>query len=273
MGDNMDENNEVLVEEALEEVEDFTEKSLIFYDKLKRRSIISLISFAIIIFTMFFDKYSDFDVALTSNLFLLLLFVSLIATLSVNYLLFVTRLTMNEETVMKKLKKGNDIYDVISIIPIFIAIVAFSNAFVVSPASVVKTSMEPNYYEGDNILVYHLLESYKRYDVVIVKITEEDYYIKRIIGLPGEKVTIKNGDIYINDVLLDDPTVLKVGAGTYCTVGNSVDVYENCDFNVPEGEYFVLGDNREASIDSRYLGFIKEGNLYGKVIIKLGFLN
>ena len=105
----MDENNEVLVEEALEGVEDFTEKSLIFYDKLKRRSIISLISFAIIIFTMFFDKYSDFDVALTSNLFLLLLFVSLIATLSVNYLLFITRLTMNEETVMKKLKKGNKI--------------------------------------------------------------------------------------------------------------------------------------------------------------------
>ena len=273
----MEELNEVVEEEVLEEKEDFTEQTALYSKKLKNKIITSVVSYVVIIFTMFFQRYEDFDVALSSGLFLILLLFSGIVTLYAIYYMFSNRFRVSEKSISNYFKKINDFYDVVSIIPLFIASVAVINAFIFSPATVVKTSMEPNYYENDNIVVYHLATNYKRYDVVIVKVGEEDYYIKRIIGLPGETITIKNGEIYIgtgsDEELLGDTTTLKPGAHTYCSVGNNIDTSEECTFVIPEGSYFVLGDNREASIDSRYLGLIKEDELYGKVVLKLYFLN
>ena len=167
-----------------------------------------------------------------------------------------------------------DTFDIISIVPFFVALVTVLNAFVLSPATVTRTSMEPNYHEGDNVFILHT-NNYERYDVVIVLAEEgvynpntelyskNEHYIKRVIGLPGETITLMNGDIYIDGELLDDPTVLKTGAETYCTVGSSLsNELETCTFEIPEGEYFLVGDNREASYDSRMLGPFKKENLF-----------
>lgn len=278
-----------IIEEVLEEEEqekDFTEESLKYYKKLKRKTIVAFASMLVIFISIFFEKYEDFDVALSSTLFMGLLGMSIGATIGTTIYLYKTRLTLSSETVMTNLKKINDIFDVVSIVPVFIAIVSISNTMLISPATVVQTSMEPNYHEGDNILVYHLFENYKRYDVVILKAGDDDYFIKRIIGLPGETITIKNGEIYIGagseEELLNDPTILKEGAETYCQPGASGDPEDVCTFVVPQGTYFVLGDNREGSNDSRvfeqlsYLDvgtYIPEDKLYGKVILKLDFLN
>lgn len=271
----MNEKNELLEEDLHEEKEDFTQESTIHYHGIRRKVATSIVCYGVILFTLLFKRYEDFNVALSSYVFIILLFVSILATVYMIYTMRSNRLRLDEKQISNYLKKHNDIYDIIAVIPVFIATIAFLNALVISPASVVKTSMEPNYYEGDDILVYHFFESYDRYDVVIVKVDEENYYIKRIIGLPGETVTIKDGEVYIDGVLLDDPTPLKLGAGTYCKVGHSIDFSEECTFTVPQDEYFVLGDNREASVDSRSttLGYIEKEQLYGKVIIKLGFLN
>ena len=266
------ENEANIVEEVIE-TEDFTKESLKYYDKINRKIKISTISFLIILATLFFRRYRDFDVALTSNLFIGLLAIAFIYTIYLLTLVNKRKTSLEIEVVSKELKRHNEIFDVVSIIPIFIAVVTFLNAFILSPATVVKTSMEPNYHEGDNIIVYHMNVSYDRYDVVIMKHSANDYYIKRVIGLPGETITIKNGEIYIDDELLNDPTILKEGAATYCSVGYNIDTTEECSYVIPDGEYFLIGDNREASSDSRSFGSISEEDLYGKVIIKLNIFN
>ena len=263
-------------EKELQEVEtrpDFSEQSLKYYDKIKRKIITSCVSYGVILFTMFFRRYADFDVALGNMLFTILLLGTLPITGYAIYALHRNQHRIDEEQIKNFLKRFNDSFDIVSVIPVFIAVVAFLNAFIISPASIVKSSMEPNYYEDDNILVYHFFESYDRFDVVIAKVSDEDYYIKRIIGLPGETVTIKDGEVYIDGELLDDPTPLKVGAETYCNVGYNVDVDEECSWVLEDDEYFLLGDNREGSIDSRFMGPFIEKDLYGKVVLKMPFLN
>ena len=102
---------------------------------------------------------------------------------------------------------------------------------------------------------------------------EDPYLIKRVVGLPGETVIIDHGDVYIDSVLLEQNFIDQNEVYTLCTDDQS----EYCEFDVPEGSYFVMGDNRDGnavselsgySIDSRILGPIEEQNIYGKVILK-----
>jgi len=264
-------------------------------EKLKRRLIISSVSIVLAIVTIFVRKYHDFDVIFkavynlryedyvsSSNIgsmgFILVFIVSILFTLFLWIYLY-SKGNWQEKV---KAKLLYDAYDIISIVPIFVALVSVLNAFIISPASVTRQSMEPNYYEGDNIFILHTTD-YERFDVVIVLAEEgvqnpdtgmyssNEHYIKRIIGLPGETVKLQGGNIYIDDVLLEDPTVLKTGAGTYCySAYNIQDASVTCTFTVPEGEYFLVGDNREASLDSRVLGSFKLEDLFGKVILKIG---
>ena len=249
--------------------------------KLKKRTISSTIFVGIVLFTMLFPKYNDFDVIfkaiyarnyvgfdvmenIGSVIFIIAFLIAVIFTIFNLIYLY----SESEWPSIINPKKLFDFYDVFTIVPLFIMIVTVLNAFVISPATISRTSMEPNYYEGNSVFVYHLFEKYERYDVVIVFIAENDYYIKRVIGLPGETIKLQDGDIYINGVLLDDPTILKPGAHTYCNVGSLADETEICEWVIPEGSYFVMGDNREASIDSRLLGTFTEDKFYGKVILK-----
>lgn len=140
----------------------------------------------------------------------------------------------------------------------------------VRPTIVKQTSMQDTLNPNDYIIMYRRAYSGdkepKRGDIVIFKSELQDengknkLLIKRVIGLSGDKITINDGKVYINDKEYDE-SYLKDGYTTG-SVNN---------FKVPKGEYFVMGDNRVVSIDSRYseVGCIKKDAIKGRAVLRL----
>lgn len=146
-------------------------------------------------------------------------------------------------------------------------VIVFVMTTVIKPTIVKESSMEPNLYENNYLIINKL--AYKtgepqRGDIIVFESELEDengrdkLLIKRIIGLPGETVSVENDMVYINGELLEED-YLKDGI----TPGYVVD------YTVPEGELFVMGDNRVVSIDSRDLGTIELEDVMGKAFVRL----
>lgn len=135
--------------------------------------------------------------------------------------------------------------------------------FIMTPHEVIGSSMYPTYKDGEylmaNKVVYKLSEP-KRGDVIIFKYSDTQDFIKRIIGLPGEQVMLKDGQIYINGTLLDESGYLD--SSVYSNGGDYL--HEGETITVPDGEYFVCGDNRQHSSDSRTFGPIAKSEIKGK---------
>ena len=148
------------------------------------------------------------------------------------------------------------LYEYLPYVVLAILVLLFKK-YVFSPIKVNGSSMEKTLYDGDimilNIIDYRFHEI-KRFDIVVVDIKKE-YIIKRVIGLPGEKVEYKENQLYINDQLVEDPY------GSHPTSDFSV--------TVPKNHYFVLGDNRTNSLDSRYFGAFPKNKILGKTSLIL----
>lgn len=139
--------------------------------------------------------------------------------------------------------------------------------FVAIRARVDGSSMENTLSDGEGVIVERLSYRFgnpQRFDIIVFpfQYKKNTYYIKRIIGLPGEKVYIENGDIYINDVLLTESYGREVmrEAGIAATP-----------VLLGAGEYFVLGDNRNESSDSRdpSVGIIKKKDILGRAWLRI----
>ena len=124
--------------------------------------------------------------------------------------------------------------------------------------------MEPNFHNNEYILVdmisYHLKQP-KRGEVVVFKFPQKPSvsYIKRIIGVPNDCVTIENNKVYVNNHLIDESYKMP---GTSTLVSNQTEtIYKKC---LSENDYFVMGDNREHSSDSREWGVVPRSNIVGR---------
>jgi signal peptidase I len=249
---------------------DFTEKNLKIRKKLLRKIWVVFGCTVIIIGSLLFDKNNDFDVVLESPLFRAFLYVTVALSIIAFVFSIKNKSKYNEAKIYARHKGFSEVLDVLYIIPIFMAVISLSNEFLISPSFIDGASMEPNYYEGDDILFWHLNTNYERYDVVILKAPSGDYWIKRVIGLPGDEVILEDGFVYVNGTIINQDFLEdengSIDSFTSCRTGDA----NYCEFNVPDGSYFVLGDNRDVSDDSRTenLGYVSEEQLYGKVIFK-----
>lgn len=130
--------------------------------------------------------------------------------------------------------------------------------FFVFPGNVVEingTSMLPNLQDGDKVFASSFPKNIDRFDIVIVsnrnteQISDDAAWIKRVIGLPGEKVEVRNNKLYINDKKVKEPFETETSTDDFGPVVLSDD------------EYWVMGDNRANSCDSRYVGVFKKGDI------------
>lgn len=153
--------------------------------------------------------------------------------------------------------------ELLSYIVIIVVVVLF-RTFIATPVIVDGDSMFPTLKNNQLMILYKLPKELKRFDIVVVEHKvqgQKENLVKRIIGLPGEDVEYKNNKLYINDKEVEEDFIDG----------------ETNDFNlasigyleIPEDYYFVVGDNRGDSLDSRILGIIPRDEIEGKIVFSL----
>ncbi len=140
--------------------------------------------------------------------------------------------------------------------------------FVMKPFYVNGASMEPNYFDHEYLIIDEIsyrFNSPARGEVVVFHypMDPSQYFIKRIIGLPGDKVTVKDGRVLVYNQAQPEGAVLDE---PYLTTG--METVGSADATLGANEYFVLGDNRRASLDSRRFGPIKKENIIGRTWLR-----
>lgn len=158
------------------------------------------------------------------------------------------------------------VVEIVQIAVLALAIILPVRYFLIQPFIVKGASMEPNFYDSEYLIIdeltFHFREP-ERGEIVVFRppLHDDQYYIKRVIGLPGETVEIRNGVITIFN---DD-------------IPNGFSLVESYISEVTEGrdrlilgpdEYYVMGDNRDASLDSRYFGAVTRDHLIGRVWVR-----
>ena len=139
---------------------------------------------------------------------------------------------------------------------LIIIFVVLLRTFIITPVRVDGASMDNTLKDGQVLLLYKLAKV-NRYDIVVVDEENiDEVIIKRVYGMPGDTIEINHNSIYINGKVIDD----QYG------VGKTSDYAE---ITLKDDEYFVLGDNREVSKDSRYFGTVKESEIKGQTIYRL----
>jgi signal peptidase I len=152
---------------------------------------------------------------------------------------------------------------------IALAIVLPIRFFIAQPFIVRGASMEPNFKDGEYLVVDELsyrFQEPKRGDVIVFRYPNDprQFFIKRIIGLPGEAVSVQGGEVHIQEKGSSEDKILKEPY-----LDDSVHTFADTSVTLKEGEFFVLGDNRPSSSDSRVWGTLPENYLVGKAIVRL----
>jgi signal peptidase I len=157
--------------------------------------------------------------------------------------------------------------ELVKLAVIAVVVVIPFRLFIAQPFVVDGASMDPTFADGEYLIVDELTYHFKspeRGSVLIFKypIDPRKYFIKRVIGLPGETVSIKDGQVTVvnaenpEGITLEEPYV-------------EFERNETATFVLGDGEYFVMGDNRAGSADSRLWGPVPDGNIVGRPVLRL----
>ncbi|PFN02935.1 signal peptidase I [Bacillus cereus] len=159
-----------------------------------------------------------------------------------------------------------EVYSWIKSIAFAVCIVFICREFIFTPVVVKGASMEPT-FENKNRIVVSKTSTIERFDTIVFKAPDKDeQYIKRVIGIPGDSVEMKDDVLYINGNPYEEPYVKRNNNIELSRVTSDFTLMElTGNKRVPNGYYFVLGDNRLKSKDSRNFGFISTDSIVGEV--------
>lgn len=163
--------------------------------------------------------------------------------------------------VFAKLKKIPPIWTMLIYIALGIALGLFVRDVVVTKAEVSGDSMIPTYYDGDTVLVNRLARI-DRGDLVVVLEDNGKYVIKRVVGMPGDKFQIKDGLVFINGEHYPEDYIYEGNTDYEAGVAEE-------QIQLGTDEYFILGDNRVVSKDSREIGPVTKDQIIGEVVLSL----
>lgn len=163
-----------------------------------------------------------------------------------NYILY------GDEIMSNVINKSNNFF--MEFIPyiIVITVVLLIRSFIITPIRVNGSSMMDTLHNNDYMILNEISYKFngiKRFDIVVIK-NDDDYLIKRVIGLPGEKIKYADNKLYVNGKYVEEDF----------SHARTDDIEE---IQIPSGEYYVLGDNRVDSIDSRIIGTISLNRVKG----------
>ena len=169
----------------------------------------------------------------------------------------------------KKESLKSFLYETFKIIIISLIIVVPIRYYVIQPFYVKGDSMEPNYHNKEYLIINEISYRFsepERGDVVVLRYPKnpDDFFIKRIIGLPGERITINNCTVKIYNS--DNPGGLVLDESLY--LPETTKTCASVDTTLKGMEYFVMGDNRNSSLDSRNFGAINKKEIIGKTWLR-----
>ncbi|MFJ7735366.1 signal peptidase I [Lysinibacillus sp. NPDC097287] len=172
---------------------------------------------------------------------------------------------------MVQKKEKSELWEWIKLICIASIFVMGMRYFIFSPVMVDGASMMPTFEDGDKVIVNKIgprLADYERFDVIVFEVAENKHYIKRIIGFPGDHIAYKDDVLYINGEAYKEPYLTSFKEALIDTGDFTYDFTleeQLGEMTVPKGHFFVLGDNRRKSIDSRdpRVGFIAQETVLG----------
>ncbi len=248
--------------------EDIMEEEIIVDKKLMNRSLLMIISFFlflifdIVLFSLFQSNelfmfnlgrsQQNIPNPLVSQVFSTVFYIIIILATVVYLIFLISYIKKTYNLDYNGYKKIFNFADFFSVVPIFLFIIMIINGLFFSLAQVDGESMEPTFCPHDTVIINYQ-SSIERNDILIVK-NNDSFLIKRVVGVPGDTIKIDSEGIEINGVLIE----------TYL-LSNTV-IY---DMVIPEGYYYVLGDNREHSLDSRFFGMVDDKDILGEVVWKL----
>ena len=140
-----------------------------------------------------------------------------------------------------------------------IVVIVFIRTFIVTPIKVDGVSMDKTLKDKDILILNKFDESFERFDIVVLNYKNEKL-IKRIVGLPGESLNYIDGKLYINDKVVKDNLSKQTKDFKLINLGHTI---------IPENKYFVIGDNRDHSLDSRLIGLVDKSSIEGTASLRL----
>ncbi|RBP92276.1 signal peptidase I [Cytobacillus firmus] len=176
-----------------------------------------------------------------------------------------------DETVKEGLRKEGAEW--LKAFAIGIIIFAFIRTFFFSNYVVEGESMMPTLQDGNKLIVNKIgyqVSDLERFDVIVFHHNDQEDFVKRIIGMPGDEIEYRNDELFINGKKVDEPYLEKYRKETLGgkLTGDFTLLEMTGTETVPEGKLFVMGDNRLGSWDSRHFGFISAGQVVGKVNLR-----